>query len=115
MREQRLSSFPDRFRCKLPKQVMWNNICGPEEDRPKDMEREADMEEKAAITDEWKLSLLNTLVIDCFFTAKQAQQIVRSFSYKETMVGPVVLRPVLFWNGPAAAEPVVQSTPSRLP
>lgn len=63
---------------------MWNNICGP----LKGIEDDEEREEKMGITDEWRLSLLNTLVIDCFFTSKQAQQVVKSHSYKENMVCP---------------------------
>ena len=66
-------------------QVMWENICGPLEDSTYE-KGSAEFLEKEAITDEWRLSLLNTLVIDCFFTSQQAQQVVKSFDYKETMV-----------------------------
>ena len=66
---------------------MWENICGPLEDSAYEKGSEEYLE-KEAITDEWRLSLLNTLVIDCFFTSQQAQQVVKSFVYKETMVRP---------------------------
>jgi hypothetical protein len=82
--------------------VMWVNTCGGKGGAGAVAPRGAqevddDLNREEEIADEWRLSLLGTLTIDCFFTAAQAAQVVASMRYKESMVRRVLGPLGIFW------------------